>query len=90
VKLNTCAQCSVFCPFDEEKSDRFDSDYYTLLDALISAILELQAIVVDLRREVDVWNPNKPYQHDLLSDINVCFDDYSIAKLYPDLFCLLH
>jgi len=64
-------------------------DYYLLLDALIAAIIELKTYVVDLRREVDEWHPDRPYQHDLYSDINVCFDDYRAAKMYPELFQLL-
>ena len=64
-------------------------DYYLLLDALVSAIIELQAIVVCLRQELDTWHPDKPYQNDLYSDINVCFDDYRAAKMYPELFQLL-
>jgi len=61
-------------------------DYYLLLDALVAAIIELQTFVVDLRREVDKWHPDRPYQYDLYSDINVCFNDYRAAKMYPELF----
>ena len=64
-------------------------DYYLLLDALVAAIIELQTFVVDLRREVDKWHPDRPYQYDLYSDINVCFDDYRAAKMYPEIFQLL-
>gem|GEM_PF-6169631 len=64
-------------------------DHYLLLHALVSAIVELQAIVVDLRQELDTWHPDKPYQYDLYSDINVCFDDYRAAKMYPELLHLL-
>ena len=61
-------------------------DCYFLIMALVDAIVDLQEIVVDLRKEVDVWNPKKPYQHDLYSDISVCFYDYRIAREYPELF----
>ena len=77
-----CGCCFIY----ERVFDKWKSDYYLLLDALVDAIVELQGIVADLRKEVDLWHPQKPYRHDLLCDISVCFEDYNVAKEYPDLF----
>ena len=71
---------------DEIEPEDLEWEYYYILDALVCSILELKDIIVDIRKEVDLWNPSMPYRYDLYSDISHCFDDYFIAKLYPDIF----
>ena len=74
---------------DIDENDLSPTDYYMLLQALVAAIVELQALIVQLRMEIDTWNPDRPYQYDLLSDIGVCFTDYRIAIAHPELFSQL-
>ena len=54
-----------------------------LLSALLHNIKTLQAMIVDLREEVNALDPNQPYR-DLHSDIYACFDDYVALQKHAE------
>ena len=65
------------------------AEYLLLISDLVDAIAELKSIIVTLRKEVNSLDPAKPYENDLLSDINHCFSDKLVAQKFPQLFTKL-
>lgn len=73
----------------EENLEESYDDYLLLISKLVDAIAEMKAIIVALRQEVNLLDPDKPYENELYSDINPCFYDTSIAKKFSKLFSKL-
>ena len=71
------------------QTEQTEADIMLLIAAMLDTITEFQDMIIDLRIQVNKWHPQKPYLMDLYSDINPCFDDYIIARLYPELFAKL-
>lgn len=67
---------------------RKELEAYELIKALLSYTEDLEAMVLDLRQEVNNITPpgkRKPYE-DIHSDIYEAFDDYPAYQRYMQLF----